>query len=438
MTTGASDSANRRATAYLLSTMSGRGIVFGGLLLAAATLSKGEYARFALAYQIGLFTSYLFAPPLVVAGFRLRAAHGASALGHRVAAGAVVGAVAAGSLAYALVPERDAAVVLAVAAYGAAATVAAIMMSQASAESLTISFGRWAARGAILFPLAVALEPDVTVALAAAAGAISVAPLAMARRLLSAEAVVTRPALGRPPASIFIWNLAYNAAPVVLLGLASHSLSGAEADRVALALTLVQAALVVPMQYAFAVQPQLVEDTRAETRSQFARTQMWLSLAFTLLALGGAGVCARIELLDWGTVGVMATSTVALGFGLTGGYSIQLARGAGPRFVAAPIVFLATLAVCGAVSTAADGDVQLASAWAIAAAAGALAQAVNESWAHVGRPLLVGLGAAGICLAAGLVEPLLATAVALAMLVAGRRYLAHALADARATVGVHR
>jgi hypothetical protein len=430
-------SATAHAARYVVATFAGRGIVFAGLVLAAATLSGGDYARFALGYQIGLFASYLIAAPLVVAGFRLRAREGATVLGRRLFLGAA-GAFAAsyvGSLF--LVPSAPPGLAFAVAAYGAAATGASIMTSQASAEGYASVFARWNAYGSLLFPLGVALHHELVFAMGAAAMAMAIAPLATGRRIWRAAPEVAGARLGRLPLSIFLWSLAYNSAFVVILGIAARSLHGKSADDVALALTLVQAALVVPMQFALVAQPRLVEDTRPEVRRTFASTQAALTLALTLLAFVAAAVIVIAGPFEWGVFGVMAASIVPLGLGFTGAYALLLAERDGARFVAAPCVMLGVLALAAAVSFG-DSAASLAACWAGASSVGALAQWLNPSWPYLARPLLVGLAASAACLLAGFVHPALAAVTAGLALVAARHFVARGLTQARAVLAVQR
>jgi hypothetical protein len=225
---------------------------------------------------------------------------------------------------------------------------------------------------------------------------------------------------------------------VILLSIAARALGAEEADHVALALTLVQAALVVPTQFALVAQPRLVSDTGMAFRRTFTGIQASLSLALTLLAFVVAAAITTAGSLEWGVLGVMAASILPLGLGLTGGYALLLAEGAGARFVAAPWVMLALLAIAGALSAELDGGVWLAAWWAIASTAGALSQRLNASWAHLARPLAIGLGSSILCVAAGFVAPALAAVTAAALLVGVRRSLAQGLADARALIAAQR
>lgn len=438
MTTANERSATAHATLYLVTTIAGRAIVFAGLLLVAATASPGDFARFALAYQIGLFTSYVIGAPLGVAGLRLKARHGSSALGRRMVVGILASGLPAGVAAAVLVPDVSAELALATAAFAAAATTTSIMATQAAAEGYATTFVRWNAVGSLVLPLGVVLTDDIEAILWAGAIAMAIAPLAMARRVARAAPAVDGTRLGRLPLSVLVWSTAHSSVFIALLAFAAGSLPDAEADRVALSLTFVQALLVIPFQFAAVVQPRLVEDTTAAVKARFADTQAAISLALAGLGFVVMAAAAVLDVFDWSVGAPMAVSVVPLALGLMGGYVLMSAHGAGARFVAPP---LATLGLLVAVSALRPDDAEgawLAAAWAIAAAVGALSQSVNESWSFLARPLLAGLAGSCACAAVGFVHPALAAALALVTLVAGRRPVLRGLAEARAVIATQR
>jgi hypothetical protein len=297
---------------------------------------------------------------------------------------------------------------------------------------------RWSAVGSLAFPIAVALHHDVTLALVAAAVAIAVAPVATGRRIVRAAPRAAGTGIGRVPVSVLVWSLAYNSAFVVFLGIATHSLGHRSADRVALALTFVQAALVIPMQYAQMSQPRLVEEASDDSNHEFAATQAALVLALALAAYALAGVVAAVGSFEWDVFGLMAAAIVPLGLGLTGGYALQLSEGGGVRFVVPPVAMVALLGVAQAIPGATTGRAGLVVCWTAAATAGALAHPVNRSWTYLRRPLGIALLASFLCAAAGFVHPALAALAACGVLVAMRGRIARGLLDARAHVALQR
>ena len=438
MTIATKRSATARATLYLFTTVAGRAIVFAGLLLAAATLTKGEYARFALAYQIGLFTSYVIGAPLSVAGLRLKAQHGSSALARRMAVGIVAAAVPAGVAAAVLVPDVSARLSVATAVFAAAATTTSIMTTQASAEGYASTFARWNVVGSLVLPLGVLLSDDIEAFLWAAAIAMAIAPLATAWPVVRAAPAVEGTRLGRLPLSVLVWSAAHSSVFIALLAFAARTLPDAEADRVALALTFVQALLVIPFQFAAVAQPQLVQDTTAASRARFADTMAALVVALAGIAFVVMAAAATADVFDWSIGAPMAVSVVPLALGLTGAYVILSAHGRGFRFVAAPLL---TLCVLVAISALRPDEVEgawLAVAWATAATVGALSQSLNESWPFLARPVLAGLAGSCACAAVGFVHPALAAALALIALATWRHELLRGLAEARSVIAAQR
>jgi hypothetical protein len=401
-------------------------------------LSKGEYARFALAYQIGLFTSYVIGAPLSVAGLRLKAQHGSSALGRRMAVGVVAAALPGGLAAAVLVPDVGAGLAFATAAFAAAATTTSIMTTQASAEGYARLFARWNLWGSLVLPVGVLLSDDIEAFLWAAALAMAVAPLATAWRLTGAVPAAERTRLGRLPLSVLVWSAAHSSVFIALLAFAARSLPAAEADRVALSLTFVQALLVIPFQFAAVAQPQLVDDTSAAARRRFADTMAALVGAMGVIAFFVMAAAAESDVFDWSVGAPMAASVVPLALGLTGAYVLLSAHGAGVRFVAAPLLTLGVLVVVSALRPDDADGAWLAAAWAIAVTVGALSQSVNESWPFLARPLLVGLAASCACAAVGFVHPVLAPALALVALVAGRSAVLRGVAEARSVIAAQR
>ena len=434
--------AHRVVGSYLAASLGARALVFAGLVAAAARLPDGSFARFALAYQVALTVAYQVAYPSVIGAYREGALAAASTLRGRVASAALTSAAVSALGVALLAPGATVALCVATAVYGGAAAAGVIVLGQAQAAGRALTFARLSAAGSLAFlALAVLPVPAEPLLLAAAVG-IGLAPAALLLRperwRPTADAAV-EPAAGTGARStwVFVSSTLYAASFPLLLVVASQSLTHSEADQVAIAATLLQAALAIPMQFLSYMQPQLIARAVGEFLRRVLVTQTWLATCVMLggLALAAAGTSVGS---DWAApFGPIAVSSLPLAAGLAAGNAAMLATGArGVRLIAGPIVLTGGFVI--AARWTADEPAALAATWLVASCVGA---AVQLTGAHIGgwRLLLAALTAIGAgALALLVVSPVLGIAAVAVTAVFVARPVRAALGEARTMLATTR
>jgi hypothetical protein len=428
----------RAGLQYLGMTLAGRGAVFAGLLTAAAVLPVGDYALFALGYQIALFIAYQVAYPFNVAGYRLGAQAHRSAILKRMALVPAIGVALAVPIALALIPSPDAALVTMTAVFAAATSLAVVALGQAQAYGRALGFARWNALGSLGFLALAGLMTTPSGELLAATMGMVVAPAVLLARLGSLRMSEERRPMGRPEPTVFAANLAFSFTFVAFLALVNTRLEGSGADHLALLFTLLQAALMIPLQLVSLVQPRLIAAPSEKLRQAFARTQAVLALTMMLAALLLAAALTLADWASWSVTAPLAASVVPVALGLAGANALLVAAGPGARLLAGPTVFVAALALAALLLGSHPAAAALSLSWLGAALLASLVQALALRRRDHARWLAIGVALGTGCLGLGVLSPVLGALAALAALLAGGRAIRGALLAASEFVAAHR
>jgi hypothetical protein len=197
--------------------------------------------------------------------------------------------------------------------------------------------------GALLFLAAPLVAPNVSAALAAGAiangGAAAAFLIAQSRN--RATVLAGKPSGARPRPEVFVVGVFLSVAIVVALYASDRLLAHSAADRFALAMTLLQAAVALPLQVLVLLQPDIVADP--ERAKKILRLLLDLAIVPTAIVLIGIGAAAMTSVSHWIVAAVVVASTPFYCIGLLGATTLLIARRTNPWLMTAAPMALVVL-----------------------------------------------------------------------------------------------